>query len=213
MIEYGYAQGFSIDRSIIIAPIGAFAPSGVIAIAGTVNNVTVADLSFKAHGFCKSNRHGPFLGVAERDRLVGCLDSDVEVEASLVICSRDENPQCPFVSAYQRPVGSDPIIFFFDNPKCFAGGNFGKAVMDNSANTLLLRPKVMAINGAVGEPKGTMVGMIVFLIRGILHWPIPGHRQPSRADKGVTKGAGHVFKEILCEERAINLHPQAVILF
>src|SRR5579862_2604126 len=80
MIENGNPNGFPIHRTVIIAPIGPFTPGLVIANTFAVDDMAVADGALEPHGLGKSHRHRTLLGIAEGERAVACVQSDLKIE-------------------------------------------------------------------------------------------------------------------------------------
>src|SRR2546428_9043879 len=110
VIEDGQADSFSFDRTIVIAPIGAFSPGGSIAIARAVNNVAVADFALPAHGFSQPGSHGAFFGIAEGYLVIGSVQTDFEIHQAFVIMARSVDAQGAFVRADQCAIGGNPFV-------------------------------------------------------------------------------------------------------
>ena len=111
MIKDGDADDLVIDRPVVIAPIGVFAPGLLVFDAGALDNVAFAGFVLaarEAHGLGDANSHGAFLGVAEDEVLIGCFDGDVEIEKAFVI-GPCKNAEGAFIGAGGASIGRDPF--------------------------------------------------------------------------------------------------------
>src|ERR1035441_6273929 len=84
MVENGDADRLPVNRSIIVAPVGALAPGYRISGAGAIDDMTLPDLSLKPHGLGHAHGHCPLLGVAQRQICLPGMQCDFEVEQNLL---------------------------------------------------------------------------------------------------------------------------------
>src|SRR5271166_3133287 len=96
------------------------------------------------------------------------------------------NSQHALIRTHHRAVFGYPVVPGFDDTGRFAGFNFGESIEHCLAEILLLRPEVIAVDRAMGEPEGSMMRMIVFLIGRGFHWPVARHGDVAWADHRVT---------------------------
>src|SRR5215472_10624387 len=100
MIEHCHTDRLAFNWSVVVTPVGAFAPGFVIALARAVDNVPFT--SFEPHCLSNPDSHHPVLIVAENDVTIRGMDRDLKIEHSSIIAIRSEDPERAFVSANQR---------------------------------------------------------------------------------------------------------------
>ena len=210
VIEYGHTDGLGIHWTVIVAPGCALAPGCVIAHAFAVYDVALTDLAFKPHGFCQAHGHGAFLGVAESHLAVGGMECYLEIQQSLVVITGIVNAQRPVIRADDLAIRGHPFVTGLNQSLFLARFDLAESVVDDLAEGLVLRPKILAVNRAMSEPERAMVLVVAGLIQSILHGPVASHGRCSRTHEGVTVGPRHVGKVILGKEPAVNLDPQPV---
>lgn len=74
-------------------------------------------------------------------------------------------------------------------------------------------PEIDAVDQAMGEPEGAVMGMIVFFVGCLFHRPRPGHFRAARADERVKVHLGRPAESIFGEEFAVDFHPDPVVFF
>ncbi len=74
-------------------------------------------------------------------------------------------------------------------------------------------PEIDAVDQAMGEPEGAMMGMIVFFVGGLFHGPGAGHFRATRADERVEVHLGRPAESVFGKEFAVDFHPDPVVFF
>ena len=87
------------------------------------------------------------------------------------------------------------MVARMDHSLSFCRFDLQKVDVRDAAIILLFAPKIVPVDGSMGEPKRTMVRVIAFFSGSGFHGPIPCQRQFPRADKRIAKWAGHVLKK------------------
>ena len=225
MIEDGDADGLAIDGAGVIAPLGAFAPGFLVAVAATGDaaahgDAAFADLGFllagflrenAAHGFIHAHRHGTFLGVAEHDVFVAGLEGDFEVEQALV-ARPGEDAEGALIGHGDGAIGRDPFVCRADDAGVRAALHFEKLVVNDLPGLRGLRPEVHAVHRAVRIPERAVMRMILLLAGHFLHRPVARHGCAARAEQGIEVNVGRAFETVVGEVFAVDLDAKFVRL-
>src|SRR4051812_17611745 len=85
MVKNRDADSFAVHGTVIVTPISVFTPGFVVTHTCAVDDMSMADLAFQAHGLGQPHRHGSFLGITESHVAFGSMNGDFKVkEAGLV---------------------------------------------------------------------------------------------------------------------------------
>src|SRR5262249_3735143 len=155
------ADNLAVDRSVVIAPGGAFAPGSVVTDTLAVDDMPLGRPAFgpfQTHRLGQAHGHGPFFGITKGHGPICRSDSNVEVEQPLV--SSVVKPHRPFIGADHFAISPDQRVEGLKHSLLLAGFDLLELLVDGLTGLVALRPEVLAINLAMGIPERTVMRVI-----------------------------------------------------